>query len=364
MMNSIISGHVLDNNGRPVANVRISLEGKVVAESQDDGFFRLTLARAGPRVALTFAAKGYVSNTRAIEGSGTANRRIVVIWPVRQSVAFASSHDLDIEFEASRLRLAANALRSHDGKPFRGRARLEFTLFDVTSPLQRAAAPGDFSSLLPNGTVRRLNSWGIFDLAVREPGGQPLELAEGASADLSISVPRRLIDRPPSVGFFNFDMLTARWIEVGSFDYDPATLTYNGTITRFADATGNTQHNLDKDEETTCVTVQVVNEWNSTPMANMTVEAHGAQYTSTGTTDVNGYVCLLVQRNASFKVKAYGHSGNSDYQTITPVSFTSPDFSSDANDCGNPEKCPFLGTVGVDLIVHILQNLEPLRISA
>lgn len=349
----IISGHVLDNNRHPVGKVKISLKGKEVAESHDDGLFSVTLAKPESRVALSFATEGYVSNTRVINGKGASNGRTVIVWPVTQRVTFDSSHELDIEFGASRIRIPANALTGSGGKTFKDRARLEFTLFDVTNPFQRAAASGDYSGRLLDGSIRRLNSFGIFDLSVRDTKGHQLELAKGASATLSIAIPRKLVDHiPKKVGFFDFDMSAGLWLQVGTFQYVPETLTCDGTITRFADANGNTQHNLDEPQDTTCVTVQILNSWNAAPMANMTVQAYGAQYTFTGITNANGFVCLLVQRNASFTVEAFGQLGGSDYQTITPATFTAPNFSSGANDCGDPVMCPVLGIVLVDLIVH------------
>ena len=38
-MLSKIIGHVLDNNKQPVDKVKISLSGKIVAVSKNDGFF-------------------------------------------------------------------------------------------------------------------------------------------------------------------------------------------------------------------------------------------------------------------------------------------------------------------------------------
>jgi hypothetical protein len=105
-------------------------------------------------------------------------------------------------------------------------------------------------------------------------------------------------------------------------------------------------------QEITCVTIKVLNSWNSAPMPNMTVEAHGLEYDTSGTTDANGLVCLLVPTNSSFWVEAYGIFEGSDYYIYPPegVTFMAPDFSSGADDCGTPQ-CPLVGTVYVDLIV-------------
>jgi|SRR6185437_3401504 len=161
-MASIISGHVLDNNRRPVGKVKVSLKGKIVAESGNDGAFSVNLVKAETRVAITFVAEGYVSNTRVYDSRAGAGNTIV-IWPIAYRVRFDPSRELDIELGSSRIRIPENGLTGRGGKKFNGAVELQFTLFDITSPFQRAAASGDFSGRLPDGRIQRLNSYGIFD---------------------------------------------------------------------------------------------------------------------------------------------------------------------------------------------------------
>jgi hypothetical protein len=347
-MPSTISGHVTDNTGRPLDKVSVSLKGKVIAQSGTDGFFTLSPHKAGRRVAVTFSLEGYVSNTRVYDSRATGINT-VVIWPIAYQVVFNPSQDFDILLAGSHIQIPANAVVAKT-QPIT-RAQLRFTWFDVTNPRDRAAAPGDFSGRFSDGTVRRLDSYGIFDLTRAAANGSLLALRPDATIGLSIAVPRRLIRRAPkSIGFFNFDVSTGTWVHVSSFNFVPSTLTYNGSVTSFGGA-----HNLDDPQDTTCVTVQVLSVWNSSPMPNMSVIAHGLQYDSYGTTDANGFVCLLVQRNASFSVEAYGQVGNSFWSTppgLQPT-FTSPNFSSGAADCGNAQTCPFIGIVPIDLIVGI-----------
>jgi hypothetical protein len=343
-----IVGHVVDNNRRPVANVKISFNGNVIGESGKDGFFSIKIPTDQDRLAITFAADRYVSNTR-IFSSRVSGKNVIVIWPVAFRVRFDSTRDLDIELGSSRIQIPANALVRPGGKKISGGGvELRFTLLDVTSRFQRSACPGDFSGQLSDGSLRRLNSYGIFDFDLRNLKGGLLSLQRGAKIDLSIPVPRRLVRQSPrQVGFFRFDQVSGIWIQVSDFTFNPGTLTYNGSINQFGGA-----HNLDEAQDTTCVTVQVINDLGE-PMPDMSVTAHGLQYDSHGTTNADGFVCLLVQKNAPFTVSANGTLGGSGYSTppgFEPT-FTSPNFSSGAGDCGNPVLCPLLGTVLASLIV-------------
>jgi hypothetical protein len=346
-----IIGHVVDNNRRPVAKATISLNGNVIGESDNNGFFSVKTPADQDRLAITFAADGYVSNTRIL-----SSRRIggntIVIWPVAYRVRFDSSRDLDIGLGSSRIQIPANALVRPGGKKISGGVELRFTLFDVTNRFQRSACPGDFSGQLSDGSLRRLNSYGIFDFDLRNLKGGLLSLQRGAKIDLSIAVPRRLARQSPrQVGFFRFDQLSGIWMQVSDFTFDPSTLTYNGSIVQLV----NGAQNLDNAQEITCVTVQVINDFDGSPMPGMSVVAHGLQYEFHATTNANGFVCLLVQKNDSFTVTADGIVGGSAFG-VPPgfePTFTSPNFSSGATDCGNPDLCPLVGTVFVSLIPDI-----------
>ena len=347
----IIAGRVLNNDRRPVDKVAVSLKGKKVTETKSDGSFAVRLLKPEPRVALTFSANGYVVNTRVYDATRAVAGSTVIIWPVAYSVSFDPTRELDIAFARSRVRVSANSLTAGSGKLVRDTVELQFTLFDITNPFQRAAASGDFTGRLADGSVRRLNSYGIFDLNVHDSQGRTLSLRKDSEIQLSIPVPRQLVKRAPrQVGFFDFDKMSGMWVHAGMFELVPSTLTYNGTVKRF----GGSQ-NLDEPQDTTCVTVQIVSWFDGSGLPNMLVNVQGSQYVSSGTTDANGFVCLLVERNATFSVMAQGtpDGGSTFWGTPNPTTLMSPNISSTAVNCGDPVQCPFVGTAIADMVVGL-----------
>jgi hypothetical protein len=233
-----------------------------------------------------------------------------------------------------------------------GSVALRFTWFDVTSPFQRAAAPGDFSGRMRAGGISRLNSYGIFDIAAHDRAGQPLQLRRDAKIELAIPVPRKLAGKAPkTVGFFGFDQSDGRWVEYGSFDFMPHTLSLEGVLA----ASFPGAFNLDEPQTTTCVRIKIVdpyiNDTGSNGVAGATVTVSGVQSGTSATTDANGFICVFVQQGDTCTVSASGSNGTSNYATPHPVTFTAPNIASGPGDCGDPAKCPLVATVSIDYIV-------------
>src|ERR1700692_3694071 len=133
-MPSTIIGHVLDNHRRPIGKVQVSLRGKPIAESREDGSFSVGLSHVEQRVVLTFAARGYVTNTQVYDSRAKA-QRVVPLWPIAYGVKFDTARDLDIELGESHVQLPAHALAGPGHEKPNGLAQLHYTWFDVTNAL-------------------------------------------------------------------------------------------------------------------------------------------------------------------------------------------------------------------------------------
>jgi hypothetical protein len=355
VMSTRIDGYILDQSGQPAAGVSVSRTGRVVAVSRSNGAFSVPLSHAEDRVALTFNLDGHVPTTKVFNGKAPGTGNVVVIWPIAHRVTINPTRDVDLNFDGSRIQVPANAIASPGGSRAAGAAVLAFTLFDVTIPLQRIAASGDYTGRMLDRRVRRLNSYGIFNVQLHDDKGQPLSLRRGARAEIALAVPKQLVKiAPKTIGFFEIDLADGRWNEIGTFTFSPPTLTYNGSLTQF-----NTDHNCDGAGETVCIVLHVQTTANA-PASNVNVYAHGVNsanapaYTSQGTTNANGDVCLLVQRNYGFWAEASGMVGSSYVSSgvFSQQNFTSPNLVSGAADCGT-SLCPHVGCLVVDYVTGV-----------
>jgi hypothetical protein len=349
MTRTILAGHVVDHNGKPVAGAQIAHAGKVIGKSARDGRFKVTLAAEGKRIAVTFTARDHMPNTRLFDSRVTGGGTVVVVWPITNRVTFDARQGLAISFGRSGIRIRPGTLIDRQGKPLGEGAVLEFTLLDVTNPSERPAIPGDFKGLMRDRSVVQLNSFGVFQLSVLDRKGRAATLAHGETIDLSIAVPEQLAPKTPkAIPYFDFDGSTGNWVEVGSFEWAGSTLTYNGHVERF----GGPQ-NLDDPTMVTCVTIRTVDDWFHNPLPSASVTAHLSQSNSYGVSNASGYVCLLVERNAPFSVTGSVVFGGSNYVSIAPMNFMAPNIQSGAADCGDPVKCPYLGDLQLSLVVGL-----------
>ncbi|MBS1827083.1 MAG: hypothetical protein JST93_17325 [Acidobacteria bacterium] len=354
-MEQRVTSYVLTPGGTPIANAVIEVGGRTVATTDRSGYFDFRIAEPSKRTGITVIARGYMTNTRVV---GTRSRAMapVILVPVRNRATVENREGGTLIFNRSRLTIPPNAFRTEQGRPINGPVRIEYTLLDVTNRLDLSASMGDFTGRMLDGGIRNLRSFGIFQIRAFDRQGRPAELARGASIRFAIEVPERLRrSAPRETGLFSFERNEGRWIQEGTASLsggEGEPLVYNGTIDRI-----DWGWNLDDSNTITCVTVKVVDHYGN-PLDNMHVTATGSSYSSSGMTNGDGLVCLLVQRNDTITIGAWGTVGQSWWQVAqqNEPTVVVPDIASDAGDCGDREKCPLVATAVAWLIVHIVQR--------
>lgn len=359
-----ITGHVVDHRKNFVSGVQVQAQGFKTVLTNGKGEFTLTgAAPRADRLAVNFTAPGFMNTTRVykaakqVGGPGTVvvvwprlagNGNTVVIWPRAAAVTLDATRGGKVPFRnGGGVTLPGGALIDSNGKPVSGNVRVNLTYLDVTNREQLKAAPGDFTARMSNGTVRPLESFGIFEISVNDLQGRPVNLVRGKTARLELPVPRRRTV-PSRTGLFSFDQRSGRWIEAGTLTLAGNAITLTATINQV-----NVSWNADDVPETTCMTVRVIKPSFITPPnqpeANAFVYVNGVNYSysTTETTDSNGIICLSVKRCEPVTLQAFS-SQNFDWASQTQT-VTSSCAVASANDCGDLQKCPVV-TVTLELL--------------
>jgi hypothetical protein len=354
-----LSGRVVTSGNVPVAGVQVSVPRRgATTTTNSNGEFVFPTLSLSPyqRLSVNFNAAGYMKTTRVYnvnrDGRIGIGPDVIVIWPRAASLPLDATLGGVLSFSGGAITFPPNSLVDEQGVPAQGIVNVSFTRLDVSDPVQLRSAPGDFTARMQNGVIRKLESFGVFEVSAEGSGGQRLELAPGQNAAIKLIIPpTRLPFAPKVVGFYSFDPIDGLWIEEGTVNRAQDNgLMYSGTIDRF-----DWSWNVDDPYDTTCITVKFIDVFgsNAGPIANALVEAKGVAYgsISSGYTNNQGLVCLLVKINSEIEITAYDPLFPSFPFTKT---LFSPNFSSGADDCGDSVLCPLVWTFQQDarLPVH------------
>jgi len=345
-----VVGRVVDPRNTPIAGVEVSVPGQAAVITNSKGEFEIRDLQPTARLAVSFRAPGFMNTTRILQaGQSPGNGTTVVIWARAAPVPLDAARGGKVSFSSGGgVTIPANSLVDNNGRAVRGTVMVSLTQLDVSDRNQLRTMAGDFKAEMADKSIRMLESFGVFEIAAVDERGQRADLAPGKAARFELPVPRTLRERAPRrPRLFNFDTVSGLWIEQSEvvLTHVSDQLVYTGTITRF-----DWEWNVDDPLDTTCITVKFIDVFGSNqgPIANALVEATGVTYNtiSSGYTNSQGLVCLLVKINSAITIKAYDPL----YPNfpIGPLNVMSPNIVSGASNCGDSTLCPLIMTVEQD----------------
>src|ERR1041385_7140712 len=312
-----LDGTVVDPKGAPVVHRRSPPRQRPVAMTRADGAFALPYPPR-ERVAVTVRARGFTTTTKVLAaraaGGGT---NVVVVWPRAAAQRIRSSDGGRLTFPGATVAIPPNAFVDARGARIAGDVDVALTAVDLNNRRQLEAAPGDFTARMQDGSIRRLETFGLFELAA-ESNGRAVELARGMGATVQLDLRRGARELVPA---FSFDTVSGLWIQQPK-PWQGATFT--------AGSTG--WWNADDPLTTTCIRVQVLDcklcDAADTIVSGATVSATGTDYTGAVTSDttqqLTGIACLFVKASAHvvLKVEKTPRAGES-VEVATPSMLSS-----------------------------------------
>jgi hypothetical protein len=334
-----IIGRVVDPRNNPVSGAQVRASGRPAVLTNSNGEFNIQGLAATQRLAVSFSAAGFMETTRVYEVGGSSRNTgiVVVIWPRAATVSLNATQGGKLTFPGGTVRFPPSALVDELGRELQGDVRVAFSVLDISDRRQLRSAPGDFTARMPNGRIRQLETFGVFEVYVENSNGQRAKLAPGKTAAIELSIPealRRTARR--RVGLFSFDGNSGRWIAEGNLRRTPGRVSYRSSIPSI-----NISWNADIPFVPTCIKLQILDYDNHAVPVGTEVEAYGVDYrglTATAKTGTNGYVCLSVKRCATVSVRAY--DPNHPEINSCPVRISTPCHVASADDCDVPALCP------------------------
>lgn len=344
-----IDGRVLDPQNQPIAGVQVRLVDRLVATTDPNGAFAIPLSPRLPRLAVTFDARGYMSTTRVYAPPAPARARsvIVTMFPRAASVAIDAATGATLSFPSGTITIPAGALVDARGTPIDGKVNVSFSSLDITNPRALRSVPGDFTARMRDGTIRNLETFGVFEVFVEDAAGGRANLAPGRTAAVTLQSPKNTrVIAPQVVGLFSFEDTTGRWVEAGQLEWSPSQASFTTVIPNFL-----TKWNADDPLTMTCIRVQVLGCRCGLPSGvNANLDVAGVTYTSvtSSITDANGFACLDVKRSspATEEVQVIAQDPATTLPDGNPVILITPNpvLNTSTSDCADCSLCPLVAT--------------------
>lgn len=326
------------------AEVKLSRQegGATVTENvtvNDDGIAAFEVPLSAGRLSLSTDPAGFGAQSIIVETPDAAD--------IIAADLFVQAADLSMTFdnatggevmvgEDSLATLPANGFVDANGAQITGDVSLELTVIDPSRSSD--LMPGDFLAQDPaNDEVSQIESFGALDLTFADSIGNPVQLADNATATLRIPVAERVSGiAPASIPLYFFDEDSGFWVEEGSADLmtlPSGEQAYEGTVAHF------TTWNADRRTETVFATGCVVDS-DGQPLSGVRIRSEGVNYigSSRSTSNALGVFTIPVRVSSSQRISAF--RGSQSRTLVIPSGGEDFTFA----DAADPSSCLVIGS--------------------
>jgi len=223
-----VTDYAMDNNASKPTDIFATL-------TDEDGAFSLEVIAYDrvESVSLKFSRDGYTTNYLT---TGVMQDQTVEITSVLQTMSsfrsITATEDNTVTGSGgASVTISANTLVNAAGSIV-STARVSVTAIDTTANID--LLPGDQYGM-ENGSLKIFTTYGMIEIAAKDGEGDPLYLASGATATISIPLGEIAGTNPPataSMWYYNEE--SAEWLPQGSLTLNGTGTAYEGTVSHFS----------------------------------------------------------------------------------------------------------------------------------
>jgi hypothetical protein len=319
LVESSFKGKVLDEAGEPVAGAKVRIF-QSVAITDTKGNFSFNNIKAAKGNSLVKVEKAGYFTSAAMSGSVSGTKQFVKITMLSKGTAQPVSGSLGgtvTNTDGSKVIIKPKSIRFKNGgsTPYEGIVKVFSKWIDPTDPQLGAKMPGALMAIDDKGDEKVLATYGMMALDFETDSGEALELREDNTAGLELPIPAALLDQAEiDVPLWKFDLEQERWLLNGVCHQS------GGAYHCSVPSTG--YWNCDVPLEAICLSGTVLQS-DSTPayFTKVIVEDLSNNFLYYGYSDINGFFCGSVPKDAPLKITIEDFCGNVLYsQEIGPYS--------------------------------------------
>ena len=289
------------------------------AETDAGGTFSLDLPTESERLIVKAVANGFATQSTVVsvpsaEGDATTHVSMV---PVQAVKTFTAADGINVQVEdRTVLSLPGHALATESGNAYEGSAVVSATVLDPSR--NPSSMPGDFMRWdADSGTAGPIESYGALNVLLATDDGEPLQLADGVRAPISIPLAQKqsAADAPLTVPLYFWSDEAGYWIKDGQAKLEENPVgawAYVGTVGHFT--TWNADVAYDSVGLTGCVADESGN-----PLGGAKITAQGIDFagTSSARSSRDGRFSINVRPDSELQLAAIAGGFSSDAVAVT-----------------------------------------------
>lgn len=229
-----LMGVIRDENDEGLEGVGVRW-GQQIATTDENGFYTFAQASADEEgTILQITANGYFDLTKTVVPipNGRTWMEAMLTPKVLRGTVQASAGGT-VTFSGASVYLPAGGIVGSGNMPYTGTVNVYATWLDPTNVNTLARMPGNLTAIRENGDQATLASYGMIGVELESLTGAPLQLAQGAQAQVEIMIPAALVSNAPaSIPLWHFDVTKGKWM--GNGFAEKVGSTYVGSLSHFS----------------------------------------------------------------------------------------------------------------------------------
>ncbi|HRW74718.1 MAG: hypothetical protein H6568_04295 [Lewinellaceae bacterium] len=229
-----VMGVIKDAQGQGLEGVNIRW-GQQSATTDENGFYTFPSAAADEQgTVLQITANGYFNLTKTVVPIPNGRTWLeAMLTPKTLSGTVQASAGGTVTINGAAVTLPAGGIVGSGNVPYTGTVNVYATWLDPTSSTTLDRMPGNLSAITADDQSGSLATYGMIGVELETPSGAPLQIAQGAEAQIRMNIPNAILaDAPATISLWHFDVVKGKWIEEGVAE--KVGNEYVGTVSHFS----------------------------------------------------------------------------------------------------------------------------------
>lgn len=213
-----VMGMIRDEQGQGLDGVSVRW-GQQFATTDENGYYTFQGGAADEQgTILHLSANGYFDLTKTVVPIPNGRTWMeAMMTPKTLSGSLQASAGGTVTINGGSVTLPASGLVGSGNVPYTGQVNVYATWLDPTSETTLARMPGNLSAVNVDEESGSLASYGMIGVELETPSGAPLQIAQGAEAEIRMKIPASILaNAPNTIPLWHFDVVKGKWIEDGS----------------------------------------------------------------------------------------------------------------------------------------------------